>query len=183
MKLFLIRHTRVNVPTGFCYGQSEVALADTYQEEIETVLSQLQSISFDRIYSSPLSRCAILAQAIASNVDDIHYDHRLMELDFGLWEGQYWIDIEKTPEAKVWFEDYINNNCPNGESHIDFKCRVSEFIVELKKETTLKNVAIICHAGTIRIFHSIIQNISSIQSFQLKVDFGQILEMELNTYL
>lgn len=179
MKLFLIRHTKVNVPTGCCYGQTDVALADDYLSDIECVLSQLQQKSFDRIYSSPLNRCAVLAQAIAQNIDDIQYDSRLMEMNFGLWEGRNWNDIEKTSEAKAWFEDYINIKCPEGESFTDVKNRVQSFIQELKEEKALKNVAIVCHGGTIKTFHSILRKVSPTESFQVPVNYGQMIEMEI----
>lgn len=34
MKLYLVRHTRVDVPSGICYGQTDVPLADSFETEM-----------------------------------------------------------------------------------------------------------------------------------------------------
>ena len=41
MPLYIIRHTSVNVSKSVCYGQSDVDLATTFEEETNVVLAQL----------------------------------------------------------------------------------------------------------------------------------------------
>ena len=62
MKLYLIRHTSVDVPQGTCYGQSNVPLKSSFEDEAEIVKKNLDGIAFDAVYSSPLSRCRKLAR-------------------------------------------------------------------------------------------------------------------------
>ena len=61
MILTLIRHTSVAVPKGVCYGQSDVALAGSFDSEAKVVCGRLKGRRFDEVYSSPLSRCVKLA--------------------------------------------------------------------------------------------------------------------------
>ena len=42
MKIYLVRHTRVDMPAGICYGNSDVALAETFEEEARKVREQLR---------------------------------------------------------------------------------------------------------------------------------------------
>lgn len=176
MNLYLLRHTRVDVPAGLCYGQSDVALASSYKEEKEQIVKKLEGITFARIFSSPLSRCRILAEAVAGN---IIADTRLMELNFGEWEGQMWETISKTSQAARWFGNYIEEACPGGESYTQLLCRVASFIDDLKHLHDSENILIVTHGGVIRSFYSILNGISSAKAFDLKIDYGDIHQLNI----
>ena len=51
MNIYLIRHTSVDVPKGMCYGQSDVPLRSTFEEEAAAVKAGIASIAFDRAYT------------------------------------------------------------------------------------------------------------------------------------
>ena len=181
MILYLVRHTKVDCPTYICYGQSEVDVFKTFEVEKRILISKLQKINFNKIYSSPLKRCAILAETFTNSQNKVIYDQRLMELDFGKWEGKIWSEIEKSEEAKLWFNDYLNIRCPGGESYKDLLRRVQDFLNDLKKNNPGNKVLIICHGGIIRAFHTIINKINPQKAFDLKLDYGQVVKMELNS--
>ena len=61
MKLYIARHTSVDVPQGTCYGHTDVPLRNTFNEEAEAVKQKLDGLHFDKVYTSPLSRCIRLA--------------------------------------------------------------------------------------------------------------------------
>ena len=61
MKVYLIRHTAVDVPSGTCYGQTDVPLKSTFEAEAAQTLRNLNGTLFDHVYSSPLSRARRLA--------------------------------------------------------------------------------------------------------------------------
>lgn len=79
MKIVLIRHTSVDVAQGVCYGHTDVALAPTFAEEARAVADKLRGYKFDRVYTSPLSRCVKLAEACG--YPDAIRDRRLKEID------------------------------------------------------------------------------------------------------
>lgn len=180
MKLFLVRHTTVENLKDICYGQSDIGLAQTFENEKSVIMQNLQDIEFEKIYSSPLKRCSILAKSLTSNPNEIVFDQRLMELNFGKWEGKSWTEIEKTEEAKSWFNDYLNTSCPDGESYADLIKRIQNFISDLKDNKSNDNILIVCHGGVIRAFYSIINKLHPQKTFGLKLDYGQIVEIEIN---
>jgi len=92
MKLWLIRHTNVNVAPGICYGQTDVDVAETFENEAQVIKKQIENIEFDKVYSSPLIRCKKLAEYLFNT--NIKYDTRLRELNFGEWEMQAWDKIQ-----------------------------------------------------------------------------------------
>jgi len=179
MKLFLIRHTKVDLAKGICYGQSDVRLADNFDEAAYQIKEKLSKYPFYAIYSSPLQRCALLAQTLVENENRIIYDNRLKELNFGKWEGKNWDEIQETIEAKHWFNDFINTPCPHGESYQDLLVRISSFINELKQFHNDEILCIITHGGVIRAFLSIIKEISPLKIFETQIDYGEVIQIDL----
>jgi alpha-ribazole phosphatase len=175
MKLYLVRHTRVDVPPGVCYGQSDVPLADSFETESASVLSQLSAMQFDRAYSSPLSRCAKLGRLLSPC---LQLDDRLKELDFGEWEYREWDAIFHSEAGQKWFADYLNEACPGGESYRDMLRRVAHFIDDLPP--TGGDILIVTHAGVIRAFRFLLEKTpTSVDTiFNRPVAYGEISIME-----
>jgi alpha-ribazole phosphatase len=176
MNLYLIRHTITAAPEGVCYGQTDVDVLPSFEEEKEKVLEKIQHVEFDKIYTSPLKRCMKLSQAINSDKKKVIVDARLMELNFGLWEMKRWDDIEKTPEAISWFEDYVKIPCPAGEAYADLLKRAGSFLEDIKSNND-KNILIVCHGGIIRAFYSIINKVTPQEAFELSIGYGEVMEL------
>lgn len=176
MKLFCLRHTRLDRLPGICYGQSDIDLADSYPEEREAVLKRLNGIKFDQIYSSPLKRCRILAKDLFPKADLI-LDDRLKELNFGDWEMKSWNEIGKTEKAQTWFDDFVNIKCPNGESFGDQIERTKNFLSILKK-TEKSSILVVTHGGIIRAVNCLLNDIEPVDAFKTKVDYGELLSFD-----
>ncbi|WP_421919366.1 alpha-ribazole phosphatase [Marinifilum sp.] len=172
MEIYLIRHTAVAIEKGICYGQKDVDLAETYPQELETVKTSLEGVEFDKIYTSPLTRAKKLANDIYP--DKAEEDKRLMELNFGDWEGKNWDEI-KDPFLEKWMEDFVNLKCSNGESFVMLRDRVLEFWNEVKSLEANK-IAIFTHGGVIRTIQAIEKNIKLEDSFnQPTPAFGEVV--------
>ena len=50
MVVYLIRHTSVDVPQGVCYGQTDVPLNPTFEEEAAQTSARLKGLQFDKVY-------------------------------------------------------------------------------------------------------------------------------------
>jgi len=174
MELFVVRHTSVNVPKGHCYGHSDVPLSSNFDHEAHDVLEGLLNEPFDAVISSPSARCIKLAQKFSF---DVQFDDRLMEMDFGDWEGMNWNDISG-PYVKSWMDNYIELPTPNGESFIDLTKRVVKFLGTLKQDPYNK-VLIVSHGGPIRSIYSLLHNIPLANIFDIKVEFGSIHKFKL----
>ena len=56
MVIYFMRHTAVDVPQGVCYGQTDVPLKPTFEMESTQTAAHLEGLSFDKVYTSPLTR-------------------------------------------------------------------------------------------------------------------------------
>ncbi len=147
MEVFLVRHTSVKVPRGTCYGWSDVPLSDTFEEEATRTRQQLEGLSFDKVYTSPLSRARRLA-AFCGFTNAI-IDDRLKEMFMGEWEMRTYEEIEQNdPHIQQWFDDYMHEPTTNGESFPVFYQRVSAFLNELRQQT-FQQVAVFAHGGVL----------------------------------
>lgn len=178
MNLYIIRHTKVAVESGICYGQSDVSVASTFLSEKEKVKDEIAGITFDAIFCSPLFRCKILAVNIFQK-EEIVFDERLKELNFGEWELKAWDAIYNSPKGKVWMDNYQTLPTLNGESYPEMVERVLEFYSELVLKKYI-NIAIFTHAGVIRILKSSIERQPIDELFtSFKPVYGSIIKFEI----
>jgi len=179
MRLTCIRHTKVAVPTGICYGQTDVPLAESYPSERLSVLQRVPDFEFDVVFSSPLQRCKLLTRDLFPE-QIVVIDERLKELDFGDWENQSWDAIFQTNRGKHWMENYLEIPCPGGESYPEFRQRIISFLGELKKDS-FHQVAVVTHGGVIRLIKSILHDQSMDDVFaSFSPEYGGIYEFELS---
>ena len=171
MEIYLIRHTTPAIEKGICYGQADIPLVATFQEEFDAIQKQLPQ-KIETVYSRPLQRCVHLAKEINPV---IHTDDRLKELDFGDWELQAWDDIPRA-ESNDWMEDFVNVAPPNGESYVELQQRVLSFYQELVAKPH-KSVVIVTHAGVIRALLSYLRNIQLKDSFSIQVTYGTVFKL------
>lgn len=174
MKLHLIRHTSLAVPSGICYGQSDVDVAASFYAELEQLKNKLAGIEFDAVYASPLQRCSKLAYAL--DVAPITLDERLKELHFGDWEMQAWDAIPRDI-FDVWAQDYANLSPPNGESFSALYARCLDFIEEVSSHSQDKNIAIVTHGGVIRAMLANALNMPLKGLFRIVVDYASVTQI------
>ena len=179
MKIYAIRHTSVNVKPGICYGQTDVDVAESFHEEQKRLLQELGQVSFDTILSSPLLRCRKLAESLFPN-EEIHFDSRLKELNFGDWEMLPWDEIYAQPAGKMWMNNYQTLPTKNGESYPEMVERVSAFIKEIEK-LNAENIAVVAHAGLVRILKSVIEKVAISELFEnFKPAYASVTVFEIN---
>lgn len=171
MKIYLIRHTAVDVPPGTCYGQTDVPLKDTFETEAETVKKNLEKVQPDEVFSSPLSRCTRLADYCGYGKPNL--DDRLKELNFGDWENQIWDEIDMA----IWDNDWVNPPAPNGESFMDMYARIESFFDDLK-DKPYDNVFVFAHGGVIACSRVYFEKADIKETFQLMPQYGDIVEFE-----
>ncbi len=175
MKITLIRHTSVAVPSGTCYGQADVAVADTFEAEAAAVKSALADKQFDAVFVSPLSRCTKLAAYCG--FPHALRDERLMEMNFGDWEMVRWDQIND-PQLQLWFDDFLHQRATNGESFADQQQRVAHFLTELKQKP-FESVALFVHGGTIAALRVAAGIVPEEQAFTPLTPYGGIVEIEV----
>lgn len=178
MKITIVRHTSVKCTADVCYGLSDVEVADSFETEAQQVKEMLINRTFEHVYSSPLTRCRKLAAYCGYN--NPQTDTRLLELNFGDWEGTRWDEITD-PHLQRWYADWINECPTNGESFAAQVARVKLFLEQLKAEKK-DNVLVFSHAGVIRAVAVLLNLVAIEKCFtDFPVAYGQIFEFAGNT--
>lgn len=158
-KLYFVRHGESlwNVEDKIC-GQSDSPLSEKgHSQAIETANNILSSgIKIDMIISSPLSRALDTAKHI-SKICNIPYkvDERLIEQNFGKWEGHSPRNDEKFHEAKLNFL----SNFEGGESMFRLAQRIYNVLDELRNDD--KVYLIVAHNGIVRVVKSYFDEMSN----------------------
>lgn len=170
MDIYLIRHTQTAADQGLCYGQSDIALADSFPDEMAKLHDKLPEFDDDcKVFSSPLTRCLQLAETFS---DTVTTDARLQELDFGAWEGKRFDDIE-ADALQHWTSNFVTAAPPNGENFEDLYLRTGSFWQTLLS-TKAEQILVITHAGVIRALLARALNLPLANSFQLRIDPGSV---------
>lgn len=129
--LVAFRHAPVPL-SGVCYGRLDVSAelaAEAAAAAIERGLADLR-VRPRAVWSSPLSRCAAPAAALAARLGAPHaVDERLLEIAYGAWEGRAWSDIERDDPIAyaAWLRDWERLGPPGGESALEVEARVRSF--------------------------------------------------------
>lgn len=177
MEIILIRHTRVAVERGTCYGWSDVPVADTFTQEAETVRQRIEGCHFDQVYTSPLTRARLLASYCG--YPDAIADPRLREMHMGDWEMKKYDEIDD-PALQRWYADYLHLPATGGESFPVLCGRVHQFLDEVSRSGS-QRVAIFAHAGVL-VSAGIWAGLwEADDAFSHQVDYGGILRIDTDT--
>ena len=146
MELALIRHPRPATASDVCVGQLDVECAPGWQAHADRLLRVLAVP--DRLITSPSQRCRLLAERLGSAYRLApELEPRLMELNFGAWEGRRWSDIGPAA-SETWVADQLGGAPPGGESYGALLARVDAFLATLG--ASFERVVIVSHAGPLR---------------------------------
>lgn len=149
MRLYLIRHPQPLVAPQTCYGRSDLGVdAAELARVADALRGQLPPDA--PLYSSPLQRCALLADQLTQHGHPPPIrDARLAELFFGDWEMRSWSDIPRD-EVDAWAADLLHYRPGGGENLLQAADRVRAFYQALRWSRT-GSAVVVCHAGTIRL--------------------------------
>jgi alpha-ribazole phosphatase len=176
--VLLVRHTRVNVAPGICYGQHDVALLQPHDPPFDVVRAAVRAVAVvgvAAVVSSPLSRAAQLAAHIASDVGVfVQTNAAFLELDFGDWEGRAWSDIPRA-ESDPWSMDYHRLAPPRGETHAALTARVCSALDVLAAQHQHDTVVVVTHAGPIRVALARGRGLRSDVYPDIAVSFGSVV--------
>ncbi|WP_300332639.1 alpha-ribazole phosphatase family protein [Accumulibacter sp.] len=168
MQLFLIRHPRPLHGAGLCYGQLDLAAEDP-----APVARRLRPLlPADAVLcASPLLRCRRLAEALHAQPQ---FDQRLMEINFGEWEGQAWDAVERRL-LDLWAADPLHFTPPGGESAACLQARAVGAVAEMRAARSI----VVSHAGVIRALLGHYLGLAIDEWSVLPIDFGSLSLLEI----
>ena len=142
MNVWLIRHGRTEWnDTGRYQGQTDLPLSNEGAAELVRA-----DFSPKTVYVTPLKRTQETARILFPDARQIVIDD-LREMDFGVFEGRTYIEMENDAQYREWVEDKCRGRCPGGESREEFAARVCAAFEKLMDESE-DDVVIVAHGGT-----------------------------------
>ena len=168
----LLRHGEIKGGQRF-RGSTDDPLTPKGFDQMRVATSD--PLSFDRVISSPLKRCAAFALELTNKTSaPLHIEPRLAEMHFGDWEGRTSKEIyEKTPKAlEQFWKNPQKYPPPGGERLLDLRTRVLEAFIELTNDHADQHLLLITHGGVIRILLCHLQQIPLEKILELQVGYG-----------
>ncbi len=147
MEIIAIRHgqTDWNADSRI-QGRTDISLNEIGRKQAQNVSESLPD-NIDVIISSPLKRARETAEIINARFGvNIFIDERLIERNFGDYEGRYIDDVDM-PSLRRWTD---NAPTPNGETIREVFKRVSEFLDYIKLNYYGQNVLLVAHSHVLR---------------------------------
>ena len=168
MRLTLVRHAQVDEAYHACYnGHNEIGLSEVGIAQAKEMCELLDFLKFDVVFCSDTNRAK---QSIkhSLHVEDIIYTDKLREKSWGKHQGMGFDEIIAQNEIK--YENFLQwINDLDGEDYEEYVKRIKIFFLEYLPSLDKQNILVITHAGVIRVFLSIIHNISLQEAFSIKV--------------
>lgn len=157
MEIVFIRHGQTDVNKD---NRLQGSLVDAELNETDgrnyakKAAANFDENEFDVVYSSPMKRAVETAKIFTKGRKEIKLDKRLLEFDFGDWDGMKMEEIrDKYPDVvDPWGKvnrDYVKY-AKNGETYEEFDKRCSEFLDEMYRKYSDKNVLVVAHGRLIR---------------------------------
>ncbi len=176
MKLYVARHgqTQWNVLNKVC-GRTDVALTDLGMEQAEELARHVKDLPIDRIISSPMLRANQTAAPAARELGlSIEVDNRLIEQDYGIYEG-----VSRRDQNFLANKRHFAFRYPGGESMMDVAYRVYSLLEELKRDQDSRGILLVCHGGVCRVIRTYFENMTNEEYFHYSEENGAVREYDL----
>ena len=153
--------------------QIDVGLSDEGRAQAEALAERVAHVKFGRIVSSPLRRALETAELIAGR--GVQTDPRLLEMDYGAWEGLTYEQIAErfAAERARWEQDPARLPCPGGESGNDVAARVRSLLEDMLASAADLPILVVGHSTLNRILICVALAIP-IRDYRLRVIQGQV---------
>jgi len=152
MKLWLLRHARVVLPPGLCYGASDVPADEPHTALVAQALALLLPSGVN-VRVSDLGRAQQMARALRAQRKDFgttETDPRIREMNFGDWEQTAWDAVPRTA-FDAWMTDFAHHRFGGAESVQELMDRVADALDDTRVAAQTSGSALwITHAGVIR---------------------------------
>ena len=146
--IYIIRHGQTEMNSANALqGRSDLPLNDTgiAQAREAGELFRSLGIAFRKVVSSPLRRAVQTAQLAAGEGAVVATDDRLIEMDYGPYEG---VSLNALPpEILTFFSDFAHNPAPEGmEQLASVVGRLGAFLEDLRAEAAAGDILVSTHA-------------------------------------
>jgi len=142
--LWLWRHPRCAQAAGRCIGRTDLRVDRRRAKRLAhrvRALARREGLPRE-VWTSPLQRCREVGRWLRRWGWQHRVDARLLELDFGSWEGRPWREIPRM-EVAAWEARFLDHAPGGGEPLRTLRARVQAFV----DEHAARDLLVIAHAG------------------------------------
>ena len=157
--IYLVRHCEAmgNVQRIF-QGYMDAEISENGGRQLNHLAKRFQGITLDAVYSSPLLRARLTAEAVNRHHGlPIKTDPRLIEINGGSWEGKRWAEIPTVypTDSDIWLEQPWLFHTQNGESMRSVYDRMRDSLTDIVRDADIvrdgnRHIAVVSHGCAIR---------------------------------
>ena len=176
MKLYIARHgeTAWNVENRVS-GRTDVPLTGRGLQQAQVLAENAVGKGIEVILASPLLRARQTAQAVSDAIGvPVEIEERLIELDFGSYEG-----APRSDPGFQYTRAQFPTRYPGGESAFMLAHRVYSALEDVKRKYDGKTVLLVCHGGVCRMVRSYFMDLSNDEYSYYFADNAELVEYEL----
>jgi len=178
MKLYVSRHGQTvwNVERRLC-GRKDVQLTEEGVNQAKKLASEAADRGISVIITSPLQRAHNTAQAVAEVCGaELIVDERLLEQDFGVYEGASFDD-----PGFLEIRNYFAFRYPQGESFMQVAVRVYSLLdgIKARQEQIDGAVLLVTHGMVCKVIHSYFNDLTNEEFQKFGAKNASLMEYEL----
>ena len=188
LRVTLLRHGHTT--SGPVYrGRVDSPLSDKGWQQMQDAVA---GINPDLIITSPLQRCAkfadyLEAQIVVKQGALVVRDERLLEMDFGDWDGRDREEVwqEDADAVQAFWADPMYVSPPNGENLTQVQDRAAQALDECIAtaiQAKHKHLLLISHGGVIRCLLGKVLQMSGKGLFHLYVPYAGLAHLKVTHY-
>lgn len=139
---------------------------------------------WQRIISSPLSRCKAFAEHLAARHHlPCSFDDRLMEVGFGAWEGRTAAElrVEDPEQIRRFYHDPVRARPVGAEPLSAFRERVVAAFEDLAQRHAGEHLLLVTHAGVMRAVVAHVLNAPLEAIYRIEVNYAALTRVRLDT--
>lgn len=175
-RLYLIRHGQVvNFDTGVFNGHNDVDLSDLGMRQMEAAARRLSREAISAVYCSDLIRSRKGAEIIAAEHGLVpEVSRNLRELDFGIWAGLTFMQIEEAfPGAMAErSKNILEYKVPGGESGGDMKRRIMAKVEQILHRHDGRHIVLVVHGGVNRVILTHVLSLDLKNFYSIDQEYG-----------
>ena len=182
-RLLLVRHgeTKLNAQKRF-QGRLDEPLNQHGQLQAQALGNHLAQETIDLVFCSDLLRAHETALAIISGRNlALSLDVGLREMNFGIWEGLTYSEIEQQAPEKIaeWQENMMETAPPGGESLGQFADRIDKSMTIITHGYPDKNILLVAHGGVLQVILCQALGLSPEKYWQFHISLASLSEIYL----
>jgi broad specificity phosphatase PhoE len=158
---------------GLLLGRNDPELTDQGRAQAERLAHELADRGVERVLTSPLRRARDTASPIAAACGaPVAVDERLIEIDYGEWEGQPFVALD--PDVVARWHREPDFAAPGGESLVAVAERIAAFCEQWLHDEAAGVIVAVSHVSPIKAAVTWALGVSPELAWRMRLDVASL---------